>query len=67
MSLSAADEKERAKAEERISWLGQEVVRVKEQIIQKKAQYEKNEEDSKKSEEDLNATSQTTGDGKARA
>lgn len=65
MSLSAADEKERAKAEERISWLGEEVGRVKEQIIQKKAQYEKNEEDSKKSEEDLNATSQTTGDGKA--
>ena len=65
MLLSAADEKERAKAEERISWIVREVQRVRQQILQKKDQHKKNEEESEKSKEDLEATNQTTGDGRA--
>ena len=67
LALNADDEKERAKAEERISWLGAETQRLKEQIAQKKARHEKNIEESKKSKDDLETTSQSAGDDKTQA
>jgi len=64
VSLNAADEKERAKAEERVIWLNEEAQRLAQQIEQKRAQHTQNEENSLKRKDDLTNTSRSAGDDK---
>ncbi len=64
IALSADDEKERATAKERISWLHEETERLKQLIEQKKAQHKKNEEDSKKQKDNLDNASESAGSEK---
>ncbi len=64
IALSADDEKERATAKERISWLHDETERLKQSIQQKKEQHQKNEEDSKTQKDNLDTASQSAGDEK---